>query len=63
MRLLIFLPVWGYIFKVYHIENWSSDGGSSLRHQVSECGILTGWLWSNDPSGKQADFDLPFSMC
>lgn len=58
----MFLPVWGYTFKVYHIENWSADGGSSLRHQRSECGILTGWLQGIDPSGRQADFNLPFSI-
>ncbi|KAL4898449.1 hypothetical protein BDV59DRAFT_197356 [Aspergillus ambiguus] len=53
-----------YIFEVYNIRGWSTDGGSSLHHEESGCGALTGWEWHEhtDTHYSRAYFNLPFIM-
>ncbi|KAJ9318482.1 CAZyme family GH18 [Paecilomyces variotii] len=53
-----------YIFEVYNIAGWSTDGGSSLNHEEKGCGALTGWEWHEhtDTQYSRAYFNLPFIM-
>lgn len=60
LRLLTIMLGWGYRFEVYNIKGWSADGGSGLHHQENGCGALTDWSWSDETSGGQAYFNLPF---
>ncbi|KAI1131231.1 class V chitinase Chi100 [Nemania abortiva] len=51
-----------WTFEVYNIENWVTDGGSSLHHEESGCGALTGWDFHAEDSEYYAYvfFNLPF---
>ncbi|KAI0430580.1 hypothetical protein F5Y09DRAFT_307300 [Xylaria sp. FL1042] len=51
-----------YIFEVYNIVDWATDGGSKLKKKEEGCGALTGWQWDG-PTSKhypRAHFNLPF---
>lgn len=47
-------------FEVYNIQGWATDEGGSLHKEEKGCGALTGWSWSDEDSGGQARFNLPF---
>jgi chitinase len=53
-----------YIFEVYNIEGWSTDGGKKLKDEEKGCGALTGWDWDERTSTQfsRAYFNLPFIM-
>jgi hypothetical protein len=39
-----------YIFEVYNIGGWSTDGGKKLKDEEKGCGALTGWDWDERTS-------------
>ncbi|KAI0122362.1 class 5 chitinase 1 [Daldinia grandis] len=53
---------WGWMFEIYNIAYWATDGGSKLHHEENGCGALTGWDWhSASPKGYPlVYFYLPF---
>ena len=50
-----------YLFEIYNIEHWVTDGGASLHHQEDGCGALTFWNWEDatDTSYALVHFNLP----
>ncbi|KAK9424269.1 hypothetical protein SUNI508_03757 [Seiridium unicorne] len=40
-----------YIFEVYNIENWATDGGKGLHDNENGCGALSGWSWEEAHDG------------
>ncbi|KAL6238335.1 hypothetical protein BDW75DRAFT_237434 [Aspergillus navahoensis] len=59
-------PYWiaefSYLFEVYNIVGWSTDGGKKLKDLEKGCGALTGWDWDERTSThlSRAYFNLPF---
>ncbi|RDW81617.1 class V chitinase Chi100 [Aspergillus mulundensis] len=53
-----------YIFEVYNIDGWSTDGGSRLKSEEKGCGALTGWDWvERTPTHlSRVWFNLPLLM-
>ncbi|KAL2812352.1 hypothetical protein BDW59DRAFT_176990 [Aspergillus cavernicola] len=39
-----------YIFKVYNIKGWSTDGSKKLKGKEKGCSTLTGWEWDEHTS-------------
>lgn len=50
-----------YLFEIYNIEDWVTDGGASLEKQEDGCGALTSWNWvaATDTSYALVHFNLP----
>ncbi|KAI1100583.1 hypothetical protein F4804DRAFT_336110 [Jackrogersella minutella] len=34
-----------YIFEIYNIAYWATDGGQKLHSEKDKCGAITGWDW------------------
>jgi chitinase len=53
---------WGYMFEIYNIQDWATDGDDSLHTQEDGCGALTGWDWvpATSTSFELMYFNLPF---
>lgn len=51
-----------YVFEIYNIDGWVTDGGKKLREEEDGCATLTGWDWhpADDDSYAYVFFNLDF---
>lgn len=51
-----------YVFEIYNIDGWVTDGGEKLKDEEDGCATLTGWDWHEADSDSYAYvfFNLDF---
>ena len=51
-----------YVFEIFNINYWTSDGGDILENQENGCGDITGWEWTDATSTEDAyvSFNIDF---